>query len=889
MDIRLNAFQIDEPPVAEFPEAEVSPVGDLLGEELGILAAGHSTEALRCALLGPLTRRLIERWGEPLLYLSPRLRVTASLAAIVRALDGHEAALVARPQYLVSARSWSADRDAGTYSQDVIGFGSGEGARALANSWPAVFQARAGDGARGACAAWIESLPARLPQTVIIDGMDILADGRALAGAEPEYRMRADTPLLGSREVALVDLGDIDPDDPLSRLGASPLRANHENSAALAAFLRRHAADLRAAGVDQALQEHPSYEHLADGLRLTETIRSLVNQAVIEHRLIQSPFRERGRRELYEYLNEPASSGSSAGLTRLHLAIWSQRADLREAYPHLEGPDGPGFAGWLCVHGPEQEGLTQELLPPEPDHIDRDAAPSAQMQPQRFGVNLVGFFNSELGVGEMARLFANGLDEAQVPFLPVQGRLRPPSRAEQPFQTVSVDEATFPLNIICINGDGIPVFAREAGRSFFRDRYSIALWWWEVGAPPASWDPAYELVDEVWVGTRYVYDLIAPTAPTPVVQMPVPIEDIRRSSYPQLDLGLPEDGFVFLSLYDYNSVLKRKNPGAVIAAFRRAFEGVDGVHLVLKSVNGTMKPSEHARVLMEAGDQPTIRVIDGYLSRSETHSVLAACDCYVSLHRAEGFGLTLAEAMLLEKPVIATRFGGNVDFMSDKTAYLVDYTLTAVGDDAYPYSPNARWAEPSIDHAAALMRQVFEQQQEARSKGAQAREELLRSHSAARVAGALRARLELIHERELTHQRPNPARLSPLPLPSSPPSVHRSRPNSSKRRLWGPARRMTRAVLQRLDVGMEIAGLRDETEQLRGEAEQLRAALAQIDERLRGLVRGLDERSAFRYAELLSELRALRAGSRKARGSVSEATRSAEAMDGAAAPERAER
>ena len=115
----------------------------------------------------------------------------------------------------------------------------------------------------------------------------------------------------------------------------------------------------------------------------------------------------------------------------------------------------------------------------------------------------------------------------------------PSSRRGAAFAYSGPDEAAYPINIVCINGDGIPVFAREAGRSFFAERYTIALWWWEVGDPPAGWSEAYRFLDEVWVGSQHIYDAIAPTSPVPVVRITLPVLEPEVASRTRGQLGLP--------------------------------------------------------------------------------------------------------------------------------------------------------------------------------------------------------------------------------------------------------------------------------------------------------------------------------------------------------------
>ena len=174
-------------------------------------------------------------------------------------------------------------------------------------------------------------------------------------------------------------------------------------------------------------------------------------------------------------------------------------------------------------------------------------------------------------MGEAARLLISGLDARAIPVLPVQGHLVPPSRQGADFAYARIRCAPYPINIVCINGDGVPVFAREAGRAFFKDRHTIALWWWEVGDPPASWSPAYRVHRRGVGRPQHIYDAIAPTSPVPVVRIELPVVQPAWLPRTRAELGLPEDGFLFLYVHDYHSVAARKNPCGAIEAFRRAF------------------------------------------------------------------------------------------------------------------------------------------------------------------------------------------------------------------------------------------------------------------------------------------------------------------------------
>jgi glycosyltransferase involved in cell wall biosynthesis len=189
--------------------------------------------------------------------------------------------------------------------------------------------------------------------------------------------------------------------------------------------------------------------------------------------------------------------------------------------------------------------------------------------------------------------------------------------------------------------------------------------------------------------------------------MPLPfVAPNIDSDFSLQTLGL-ESRFTFLFTFDFGSVVKRKNPGAVIAAFKRAFKENEGPQLIVKSINGRIRQKEYEALLWSCDDRKDIFLIDEYFDNDKNAALIATCDCYVSLHRSEGLGLTLAEAMLLEKPVIATNYSGNLDFMNTETSFLVPWEYTEVGQDAAAYPSHAKWAEPNIDAASEYMRYVY--------------------------------------------------------------------------------------------------------------------------------------------------------------------------------------
>jgi glycosyltransferase involved in cell wall biosynthesis/SAM-dependent methyltransferase len=365
------------------------------------------------------------------------------------------------------------------------------------------------------------------------------------------------------------------------------------------------------------------------------------------------------------------------------------------------------------------------------------------------GVDVAGYLRGGLGLGQAARLYVAALQAGGIPVRTTTVDLRMPevhsddgTRAEVKTTDFAdlEHEGELPFNLVCVNAPELPQFVAEAGRDRFRDRYTIGVWAWETDAIPASWDSAFALVDEIWVYSRYVADLLSHSAPCPVVRVPLPIE-IPQPSGDDIGFALGGDAFTFLFLFDFWSTLQRKNPLGLVRAFIRAFEPNEGPRLLLKSFNGDYKPDRLAQLRAAAGGRDDIVVVDRFVTDQQRVNLINRCDAYVSLHRSEGFGLTLGEAMALGKPVIGTGFGGNVDFMTPANSWLVDYEETLVGPEGENYPAHGTWAEPDVDHAAELMRRVWEEREEASARAERGRIDVAQHFSLDAVGEMARTRL----------------------------------------------------------------------------------------------------------------------------------------------------
>jgi glycosyltransferase involved in cell wall biosynthesis len=249
-------------------------------------------------------------------------------------------------------------------------------------------------------------------------------------------------------------------------------------------------------------------------------------------------------------------------------------------------------------------------------------------------------------------------------------------------------EAKGRFQLFNINCDQLPQVVEHLKPVLRADAYRIIAPFWELSNLPDAWLPAIDLVDEVWAPTRFIQTTLVKKVRKPVLRMPLMLNFPRPHAANRDQLGLPDRAFLFFFAFDYFSFLERKNPLAVVSAFRRAFRSrgrPPAVRLVLKTMNADVVP-ESGRAMREMlQDDPDIILIEKTLKREDTLSLIAACDAVVTLHRSEGLGLLVAEAMVLGKPVIATDYSATTELVRPSTGWPVDYRLIPVQEGAYPF------------------------------------------------------------------------------------------------------------------------------------------------------------------------------------------------------------
>ena len=379
-----------------------------------------------------------------------------------------------------------------------------------------------------------------------------------------------------------------------------------------------------------------------------------------------------------------------------------------------------------------------------------------QIPNSALGVNVVGHVTGEYGLGTAVRATLRSMAAADVAFSIKNIEVAWHSNLNQTYVNFISAENPYPINLIHINPD--PGLYEWLGTDFFKGRYNIGYWAWELLQFPSAWEFAFDYFDEIWTLSNYCAESITKVTPIPVIKLP-PSIDVPKPTLDREALGLPKDKFIFLFMFDFHSTITRKNTVNLIKAFQQAFDQSNqDVLLVIKCSNGDHKPQPRAQVKAAAADWSSIHFIEEHLRQEEVQSLLNSCNCYVSLHRAEGFGLTMAEAMFYGKPVIATGYSSNMEFMNVGNSFLVKYKLVPNDRVEGPYYRGAVWADPDIDHAASLMRYVFQNYDEAKLVGAKAARDMRTLLSPYAVGTKIRNRLEMITKK--VHNDMNSTRLT---------------------------------------------------------------------------------------------------------------------------------
>jgi 2-polyprenyl-3-methyl-5-hydroxy-6-metoxy-1,4-benzoquinol methylase/glycosyltransferase involved in cell wall biosynthesis len=753
-DGNCTVLVIDDPagyidPAAE--QFELLTIHDIALPDAERMAAFYDVMELSTAVKPWLLRTLLARPGvDSVSYFDPDIQVFASLVKIEE--EAIEHGIVLTPHFTAplprDGRSPSEEDIliAGTYNLGFIGLGAGDAAEALLDWWSERLENEClNDPANGHFVdqRWIDLAPGFWPdlfllrettyniaywnlptRTLETDGDGYKVDGEPLrffhfSGYDPR-RPR-----------------ELSKHQNRIRLGADP---------ALQRICDAYGERLKESGYEEAAKWPYGWDTTASGLKIDRIARALFREGVETGRFRDSLFEETGAGEFRDYLTETVEGGGAASVTRYAAALWEERSDLREAYPDISGEGAVVFVSWLREFGVET-GVSPELLTVDanPNGASPAGAPAEGAAPDLpagpgelpSGVNVVGYVNSERGVGEAARQVLRALESREIAAAEIDTPAEP-DQIPKALGRIAAADHPYDYNLICVNADMLPAVAAALGPRFFSGRRTAGLWFWEVSKFPEMWMRSFDDLDEVWVASEYIAEALRPLTAKPVRTIRVPVTAGPAAEMTRAELGMPE-GYCFLFVFDYRSVFRRKNPLGLVQAFRKAFERGEGPSLVLKSVCSDQFPAERAQLAAAVADRPEIHLVEETISAAAKNAMIANCDSYVSLHRSEGLGLTMAEAMYFGRPVIATGYSGNLDFMTAQNSYLVPQTAARIGADAEPYPTDGEWAEPDLDHAAAVMRAVVADPEKAAVRARRGAIDIRHTHSPQAAAASIEA------------------------------------------------------------------------------------------------------------------------------------------------------
>ena len=528
-------------------------------------------------------------------------------------------------------------------------------------------------------------------------------------------------------------------------------------------------AEWRRNGLDQTRALPYAYACFADGQRIPDFVRRAYRGDLeLRRKLGADPFRA------FQSAEPPTPDEFPYFVRACIKRLWSERGDLQKAFPDIEAQDRFRFACWWVEYGRREHELPDAMVNPIMDWIHRNMPKPPEPAPRRMarlgkrpaspkpavdpapaesppastpppgrparplkidgrleGVNLVGYVRAETGVGESVRQAAKALTAVDVPFCMIDFSPRwcGPNRDDSWKDRLS-RYAPYNASVLHMNAEEMMFAYSRLGDDLFAGEYCVGVWAWELPVFPARWTAAFQYFDEIWAASRFIASSIEAVAPIPVTWMPHSVAVAVDPRLGRPHFGLPSDRFIFLSMYDVNSYQARKNPIGAIDAFKKAFPpDAPNAMLVVKVNHPEWNSADVSQLEAAIHGWPNIRLLAATVTRPEINALINASDCLVSLHRSEGFGLPLAEAMALGRVALGTGYSGNMDFMREDNSCLVPFRMVPVGQDCGPYEAWQQWADPDIDYAASAMRRLVEDEPWRRAIAARGQETIEREFS----------------------------------------------------------------------------------------------------------------------------------------------------------------
>jgi glycosyltransferase involved in cell wall biosynthesis len=717
-DIPMRVLLIDAPPAYEtrdLPFEVILPADlPLDPDEFGRMATYYDVTEFSNALKPTLIRELLGSFSA-VVYLNPDIEVFAGLTDLFELAVQHGIALTPHVMKPIPRDGLGVAEETILLSgQFNLGFiGVGASGMPFVDYWEErTRRLSLIDHASGYFTdqRWVDAVPSLFEHTIVRDpGCNVAywnLHERALAHDGDQGWQVDGTPL---RFFHFSGHDSARPLELTKHLGVAP-RVRVDLEPALRRLLLERSERIRSEFEDACAPPY-GFARTASGARLDPIVRRMYWHAVCQADREGTgypphAFGPDGGRSFVTWADEPVARTSP--VSRYLLECWRARPDLQAAFPDPLGASSAALANWSSHD--EQYSVTAP-----PAFLGAANLPAT-------GVNLVGYLAGEFGLAAASRLMSRMVRGSGLPVASTTVLVDHHRHHAQSVRTL--DGAPFDLSVVMINADQLLHLWDAHALIEHVGHVRAGVWYWEVGPLPEEARRAAHLLDEVWCASDFVRDILAPYVDRPVVKHPLVINPVVPTALRRADLELPEDRFLFGFVFDYSSVLERKNPQGLVEAYRRSFGPDDGASLVLKTIHSNLWPSAAAQLREAAAGRDDIIIIDRFASSLEMRALFQFLDCYVSLHRAEGLGLTITSAMSAGVPVIATGWSGNLEFMSSENSVLLPYELREVGAGAQPYPADACWADPDLDAAADAMRGLFDDRSRAAALGARAARDL---------------------------------------------------------------------------------------------------------------------------------------------------------------------
>lgn len=409
--------------------------------------------------------------------------------------------------------------------------------------------------------------------------------------------------------------------------------------------------------------------------------------------------------------------------------IVSMRPDLKVLWE-----DKDAFVAWWVEYGTVEFAAVfdEPMRATSPQPIVFRAEMPSDVKNQ---INFIGYLEDKTGLGEDARMSHKILKQLGYSTNPIIA-----NGTTVQFRTGDDKK----INFVSIPGADTYKCLIKFGKELFLENYTIGAWYWELPLWPKRYASALDVVDEVWAYSPYVKNVFEQVTNKKVSYAPATVV------YPDFDpknirsrLGIEDNQFIYLCMFDGKSSIYRKNPLSLVKAFYSAFDRSNrDVGIVVKSMHMDQLSIQWKEIKNLIKNDPRVYIIDTELSSDDRFNLIFSCDAYVSPHRAEGFGRIIAEAMLLGKPVVVSNYSGNLVFNDEANSYLVEGVTVPVEKNQYWDYKDQYWFEPDQECLVEQMRLCYFDAAQRQQKAQLGRLKIERNHSLDATSLAYRALLD---------------------------------------------------------------------------------------------------------------------------------------------------